>query len=230
MTKPATRFVAFDAVGTVIYCDPSVAAIYADVAAAHGSLLSETDVGKRLKSAMSVFDEHDANEGCATTEEQEYKLWREVVSRVVDDVDDFPAFCDELPERFAQAEVWGVYDDTASTFTALHERGVGIVIASNFDKRLHGVCDAYPELAAISNRVISSEVGFRKPSVQYYNALVEACGCTPQEMLMVGDTPSNDVEGAIAAGLNAVLIDRTQDSDLPKRINSLHQVVELISA
>lgn len=230
MAEADPKCVAFDAVGTIIYCKPSVAAIYSNVAAVHGSSLSEKEVGRQLRSAMSVFDEHDARTDCATTEEQEYELWREVVSRVIDDVGDFDAFFNELHDRFANPDVWGVFDDVASTFDALKQLGIEVAIASNFDRRLHGVCDAYPELAGISNRVISSEVGFRKPSVRYYNALAGACGCEPNEILMVGDTPSNDVDGALAAGLKAVLIDRTCDADLPHRINSLNQVIELVSA
>jgi putative hydrolase of the HAD superfamily len=221
--------VAFDAVGTIIDCEPSVSAVYADVASKHGSQLTETDVRSRLGKAMAVFDQDSAANDFQTTEPKEFELWKEVVRRVVDDVEGFNTFFDELYERFGQPGVWRVFDEVAETFERLNEIGMRIVIASNFDKRLHRVCDAYPELAGIKTRVISSEVGYRKPSKQYYNAVVNACGCAASEILMVGDTPSNDVEGAIAAGLNAVLIDRTKDAVPPQRISSLNQIVELIA-
>ncbi|MFK7820732.1 MAG: HAD family hydrolase [Planctomycetaceae bacterium] len=226
----AIKCVAFDAVGTIIDCEPSVSAIYAEVASNFGSHMSATDVGKKLGTAMAVFDEDSAEHDFRTTEAREFELWKEVVRRVVDDVDRFDEFFDELHERFGQPDVWRLCDNVASTFEALQQQGITVAIASNFDGRLHKVCDAYPELADISIRVISSEVGYRKPSLGYYNGLTEACGCPANEILMVGDTPLNDDDGAVAAGLNAVLVDRTRDADLPQRISCLSQIVELISA
>ncbi len=35
-----------------------------------------------------------------------------------------------------------------------------------------------------------------------------ACGCRADEVLMVGDDPVNDFQGALEAGLQAVLLDR----------------------
>ena len=222
---PNTKAVAFDAVGTVLYPEPSVSAAYASVATRHGSELTEQDIRSRFGPAMAVFDDDSQANDFRTNESQERLLWEQVVTRVLTDVDDVTSCFDELWEWFGRPEAWRVFDDVAETLEALRSRGLSIAIASNFDHRLHAVCEGLPEVATISKRVVSSEVGYRKPSAGYYNRLAEVCGVLPQQVLMVGDTPTNDIEGARAVGMRAVLVDRSRDADLPDRVSSLKQIL-----
>jgi FMN phosphatase YigB (HAD superfamily) len=64
------------------------------------------------------------------------------------------------------------------------------------------------ELKSIERRVISSEVGRRKPDEGFYRALLGSCGCRCDELLLVGDDPINDVGAARQVGIRAVQIDR----------------------
>ena len=226
MLSDSIRCVAFDAVGTVIYPTPSVSQVYADIASRHGSKLSEAEIQSRFGTAMSVFDEDSAANDFQTSEQRETELWREVVGRVLTDVESADACFDELFDWFGRVEAWAVFPDVAATLAGIRERHLTLAIASNFDSRLHAVCDGWAELADIRIRVVSSEVGYRKPSAGYYNRLAQACGCQPAEILMIGDTPANDVEGATAIGMPAVLIDRTRDAALPGRIGSLTQILD----
>jgi putative hydrolase of the HAD superfamily len=55
---------------------------------------------------------------------------------------------------------------------------------------------------------ISEEAGIAKPSPAAYLRIAAALGVTSDEALMVGDSMEGDIEGAVAAGFSAVLIDR----------------------
>ena len=55
---------------------------------------------------------------------------------------------------------------------------------------------------------MSSELGYRKPSENFYRAIIADLNVTPERVLMVGDSLDNDVEGALAVGMNAALISR----------------------
>ena len=55
---------------------------------------------------------------------------------------------------------------------------------------------------------LSSETGYCKPDREIFNAAVRALDVPVSDVLLVGDSLHDDVEAAIAAGLNAVLIDR----------------------
>jgi putative hydrolase of the HAD superfamily len=73
-----------------------------------------------------------------------------------------------------------------------------------------------PELAPIQLLCISSEVGWRKPSSEFFSALCQSVGLPANQILFVGDDPINDVEGAVKAGLRAVLFDPDGSSEVPK--------------
>ncbi len=228
MAENQIRVVAFDAVGTLIYPQPSVAQVYFDIAQRHGSRLAKADIESRFNDAFRVFDRDNQANHFRTSETRERELWREVVAAVLPDVDS-PGDCfEELFEWFASVDAWRLFDDVEATFQTLRDLGVEIAIASNFDYRLHGICDGFVELEPVRVRCVSSEVGHRKPSRGYYDALATMCECDPSAILMVGDTLLNDVEGAILAGMQAVLIDRDEESVFPQRIGSLRQVVQFL--
>ena len=54
----------------------------------------------------------------------------------------------------------------------------------------------------------SAEVGFAKPAPEIFRAAADRLGLAPGAILHVGDTLSEDFEGARAAGFRAVLLDR----------------------
>ncbi|MDP7277338.1 MAG: HAD-IA family hydrolase [Planctomycetaceae bacterium] len=227
----AIRCVAFDAVGTLIEASPTVADAYSRVGRLHGSCRNSDDVSRRLEKAISENESRDlADEGgsLVTSEAIERKRWRWIVGEVFDDVDDFEACFDDLFEYFGRASSWRCFGDVGGAVARVAEQGLDFVIASNFDARLHGVCAGLPGLVAARSIVVSSEVGCRKPGRIFYDAVVEAAGCAASEILMVGDDPANDYQGALRCGLQASRIDRTstevsllQPSRRPQVVSSL---------
>jgi FMN phosphatase YigB (HAD superfamily) len=57
----------------------------------------------------------------------------------------------------------------------------------------------------------AAEAGARKPDRRLFDAALHLAGCAPENALHVGDSPSNDVAGAAAAGIRAVLLRRDGD-------------------
>jgi putative hydrolase of the HAD superfamily len=75
--------------------------------------------------------------------------------------------------------------------------------------------------------VVSAAIGFRKPATKFFEKVVAIAGCSPREVLFVGDDLENDYEGAIAAGLEAVLLDPRGRSSVPRRIERLSDLLLL---
>ncbi|MBN1963871.1 MAG: HAD family hydrolase [Anaerolineae bacterium] len=50
----------------------------------------------------------------------------------------------------------------------------------------------------------SADLGVNKPDPAFFHKVLEACGCTPGETVMVGDTFEKDVVGAKNVGMRAV--------------------------
>jgi putative hydrolase of the HAD superfamily len=62
--------------------------------------------------------------------------------------------------------------------------------------------------------VTSAGAGARKPDPAIFARALELAGCEAAEALHVGDTAVEDVEGARAAGIPALLIDRRSDGQI----------------
>ncbi|MCA9075441.1 MAG: HAD-IA family hydrolase [Planctomycetaceae bacterium] len=206
MLPVSCRWVAFDAVGTLIRAEPSVAEVYHRMGQQHGSQLSLVEVDLRFRESFRLRMQSERDR---TTEADESAFWRQVVADVLADVSDQKACFVELHEWFARPSAWRCFDDVTPMLAALGKRGVQIAIASNYDSRLHPVCDGLPELSDITTRIVSSEVGWRKPHASFYESLIDACGGDPSAIVMVGDDWENDVLGAKQAGLRAILVDRS---------------------
>jgi len=73
--------------------------------------------------------------------------------------------------------------------------------------------------------VTSAEVGAAKPNPRVFQRALGLAGVEPGEARHVGDKVDNDVEGAAAAGVRAVLIQR--EGDPPAGVHSLRSLSEL---
>ena len=205
------EWVVFDAVGTVIDPEPSVAHAYHLIGQQFGSRQTLEEVRSRFKSAFAETERQDRSPdtaGLVTSAAVEEARWRHIVAAVFPEVEDGEGCFQRLHDYFAEPTAWRAFDDTLSTLHLLSERGIRLAIASNFDHRLHPICDGIAALGLFEKRFISSELGFRKPSAEFYLAVVAGLNVAPERILMVGDGLENDVEGALSVGMKAVLIDR----------------------
>lgn len=224
---PHTRAVFFDVVGTLLFPDPSAPSIYVEVARRGGLDLAMTDARVSFIQAYNIQEEIDRSAGWVTSEEREQNRWRSIVSATLQGVSDLEASFQVLYSHFANPASWRLADNAGHVIAALIERGIVVGLGSNYDSRLWSVINGFPELVLLREQtVISSLVGFRKPAVEFFQNVVRLAGCQPGEVLFVGDDLANDYSGALAAGLDARLIDEAKRYNIPNRIG---QLIDLIA-
>lgn len=232
MNRPQTwngiRGIVLDAVGTLIRPVPSVAEAYTDAARRQRVALEPEEVRRRFQIHFQTDDVH-AGEGAHSTDEAtERRRWRKIVAGVLPEVPDPERAFDELWVHFGSPFSWRCYPDVPPFLDALQEMGIAVCVGSNFDGRLRGVVEGLPPLhACLDSLIISSQVGFRKPHPQFFEAACARLGLPAESVLCVGDDLENDVYGAIRAGLHGLLLDRTdrQEGDLP-HVPNLTTLVE----
>lgn len=100
------------------------------------------------------------------------------------------------------------FDDAAPALRRLREDGLRLVVVSNWDCSLPDVLAEVGLRDAVDGVVSSASVGFSKPDPGIFAVALRAAACAPAEALHVGDSLEADVEGARAAGLAAVHLDR----------------------
>jgi putative hydrolase of the HAD superfamily len=117
------------------------------------------------------------------------------------------------------------YEDAAPALMDLRERGLRLVVVSNWDWSLTDVLGGLGLLPLLDAVITSAEAGAQKPGAAIFQAGLAAAGCSAAEAVHVGDSAGNDVEGARAAGVRPLLLAREGGGDL----TSLAELPALLS-
>ena len=204
---PGIRAVFFDAVGTLLFPEPSALEIYRTLAQGQGFELSAHVVRERFVAAYRLEEEVDRATGWITSEQRERNRWHRIVTSTLREVHDPDSCFVELFDHFAKPSAWKVHKEAETVFGKLRERGAILGMGTNYDSRVRSVLEGIPILASLLDRVVvSAAIGFRKPAPEFFREVVRRAGCAPREVLFVGDDLENDYEGARAAGLEAVVL------------------------
>lgn len=125
------------------------------------------------------------------------------------------------------------YGEVSRVLTALRERGLRLVVVSNWDVSLHDQLAATGLDTLIDGAISSAEVGVGKPHPDIFAHALGLAGADASGAVMVGDSPETDVAGALALGITAVLVDRRDQDFAPPgahRIGSLAELPSLIES
>lgn len=112
----------------------------------------------------------------------------------------------EMTRAWEHAHHFDLFDDVLPTLAWLRGRGLKLGLLSNTARDL----DLFVAHHGLSvDAVLTSRLhGKTKPHEAIFLRMLELLGVSPGEAAMVGDTLEDDVEGAIAVGMRAVLVDR----------------------
>jgi putative hydrolase of the HAD superfamily len=101
-----------------------------------------------------------------------------------------------------------IYDEVIPTLENWLEEGIELGIISNFDSRIYPVLEELELRKFFQSITISSSVGAAKPEEKIFLTALAKHNCPPQKAWHIGDSLTEDYQGAIAAGLRAFLIKR----------------------
>jgi putative hydrolase of the HAD superfamily len=205
------RTIVFDVGGTLIYPADPVGETYARMAYAYGVKLPAEATTAAFREAIK--NSSPRPKGTIPCDGNDRAWWRQVVARSMQenafaDPAAFDAFFEEVYLYFAKPEAWGIYPEALEVLEALRDRGVDLVVLSNWDARLHAVLDGNGLGEFLPRRFISAELGWEKPDPAVYRHVAEILRLPPTALLSIGDDPRSDVEGPRKAGWQAMQIER----------------------
>lgn len=119
------------------------------------------------------------------------------------------------------------FPDAAPALRELRRRGLRLVVLSNWDRSLPERLDEAGLLALVDETVASAEAGAAKPAPGAFEAALERAGVGAVEAVHVGDSLANDVEGARAAGVRAVLLER--ECEPPGGVECVRRLTDLLA-
>lgn len=120
----------------------------------------------------------------------------------------------DLDESFIEAlyttmlDAWQPYSDAVPMLQALKAEGVLVYVLSNIGIPIDHVLERAGISELIDGRVLSYEVGAVKPDAEIFQASIDAMGLPAESVLMVGDSPKDDV-GAGFLGMRTLILPRT---------------------
>ena len=112
----------------------------------------------------------------------------------------------DLVREWERHENFFLYDDALPALAALREHGLRIGLVSNGQRDL----DEFARHHGLDVDVCVGSLahGRVKPHRSIFEAALTALGVAPTEAAMVGDSYADDIEGARALGMRAILVDR----------------------
>jgi putative hydrolase of the HAD superfamily len=163
--------------------------------------------------------------------EHDDEIWFRFTERIVrgmgGDADAAYDCAIEITRGWERHENFELYDDVPDALAALRASGlrVGLVSNSARDVREFARHHALDVDAGIS----SFHHGRTKPHASIFRAVLDLLGVEPAEAAMVGDTIADDVEGARALGMHAILLDREGlNPDFEPRLETLSELPRLL--
>ena len=119
-----------------------------------------------------------------------------------------PLSHDELLAALLGALRFRPFPEVPGVLRELRAAGATLVVVSNWDVSLHDVLETTGLRALVDAVFTSAEVGEPKPGGAMFRAALELAGAAPHEAVHAGDSVEHDVAGALAMGMEAVLVDR----------------------
>jgi putative hydrolase of the HAD superfamily len=220
---PARSEVVFlDAAGTLFRVRGSVGEIYGSIAQRYGVIADSSRTELEFRQAFrsrSLAPLPAVAPG--DTEAAEKRWWSDVVADV------FGArmpgavlrnYFDEVFEFFRGSGAWELFPDTGPALEWLRTRGYRLGVLSNFDSRLYPLLRSLGVAGYFESVTISWQAGAAKPDSRIFRAALERMKVAPARALHVGDSRTEDYEGALSAGLRAVLVDRDGGASHAERV------------
>ena len=225
----SAKAVFFDVDFTLIYPGPMFRAEgYRAFCARYGMDVDETKFIHAVASAAAILDQP----GDAYDPDRYVAYTAHIIGEMGGSGPTIDACAREIYLEWAACQHFELYDDVPDVLRRLAEDGMRVGLISNSHRCLASFQSHFELQGLITATVSSSEHGFMKPHPSIFAAALRLVDVKAREAVMVGDSLKQDVEGALRAGMRAVLLQRGEAAPVRREdvpvIRSLTELPELI--
>jgi HAD superfamily hydrolase (TIGR01509 family) len=140
---------------------------------------------------------------------------------------------DRLAEFHRRHHLWNrPIPGVAEALASLARAGYRLACVSNSDGRAESTLVSVGLARDFEFVIDSDEVGIEKPDPRIFRLATNKLGLAPVDCAYVGDIISFDIEGSIAAGLRAILLDHYgsyEPADLPAGVPRAVEASEILA-
>jgi putative hydrolase of the HAD superfamily len=163
--------------------------------------------------------------------EHDDEIWFRFTERIVrgmgGDADAAYDCAIEITRGWERHENFELYDDVPDVLAALRAAGLRIGLVSNSSRDVSEFSRHHD--LDVDAGISSFHHGRTKPHASIFRAVLDLLEVEAPEAVMVGDTIADDVEGALALGMRAILLDREGlHPDFEPRVATLNELPPLL--
>ena len=207
-----------DALGTLVALEPPGPLLRAELLERFGIRITEEEAGRGISAEIGYYRAH-LDEGRDDSSLQALRTRCADLDRVDSQ---------SLTEALLAALRFTPFPDVVGSLAAARGRGQRLVVVSNWDASLHHVLARLGLAALLDGIVTSAEAGARKPSPAIFERALNVAGVGPRDAVHVGDSIDEDVAGAAAAGIDAILVLR-DGRGAPAGVRTIASLAELVA-
>ncbi len=207
-----------DVDGTLLWVDLDIDGYVRDLKpyATNGSLTVEQAEGPIWESLRRHISEN-----INYPSEEELAAFRRENAREVADSLGLDAPAEVLDEVMDRRILHNPYPEAEAVMKKLKGIGFPLYVVSNWDVALTTVLEDLGWTRYMSGIVASAQVGSEKPDGTIFEEALKVAGVPHDRVIHVGNDPISDIQGAAAAGIDAVLIDRKGGIEAPDAVEIL---------
>jgi putative hydrolase of the HAD superfamily len=200
------RAVFFDVDFTLIYPGPTFRGEgYRRFASRHGMDVDVESFDRAVASAAPILDRPESP---AYDVEIFVRYTRHILEQMGARGGQVDVCAREIYAEWAACQHFELYDDVAPALRALDAAGVRIGLISNSHRCLASFQSHFELDGLIACAVSSSAHGLMKPHPSIFRAALDLVNVPAGQSIMVGDSVRQDIDGAVAAGMRAILLHR----------------------
>jgi putative hydrolase of the HAD superfamily len=217
-----------DALGTLLELLPPGPALRAELAERFGIEVSEAEAQAAIVVEVGYYRAHlDEGHDVAALEALRRRCAAALREALPPEAGERLRNLDALTDALLASLRFEPFADAVAALPRLRRAGRRLIVVSNWDVSLHAVLDRVGLRALVDAVVTSSEAGARKPDVAIFERALRLAGTTASASVHVGDSVTEDVEGARAAGIEPVLL-RRDGGPGPPGVRTIASLSELV--
>jgi putative hydrolase of the HAD superfamily len=116
----------------------------------------------------------------------------------------------EIYQEWAACQHFLLYEDVPDALRALSDRDIQLGLISNSHRCLESFQEHFELEDLIDVAISSSQHGYMKPHPSIFEAALKLAGVPASDAIMVGDSLTQDIEGARRVGMRGVLVRRSE--------------------
>jgi len=218
------RALLLDALGTLVRLEPPAPRLREQLRRRAGVEVSVEDAERGFRAEIAYYLEHHTEGRDPASLELLRQRCAEVLASELE--------LERVDPAAVRAAMLGsleftAFPDAAGALRELRAQGLRLVVASNWDYSLSEVLERAGLRSLVDGVVPSAVVGAPKPDAAVFKEALRLAGAASGEALHVGDSRRNDVDGARAAGVQAILLVR--EGEPPPGVEAIRSLAELPS-